>query len=289
MRILASSDLHYNIPRSRKPTRELAQQIISQQADVLIIAGDIAGYDTDRFARALDLFSEFKGIKLLVPGNHDLWVNNGVNSFEKWKNILPEIARKYGFVMLDGNPQIIGDIGFVGNVGWYDYSFRDKTLNVPLQFYKAKIGPGRALYNNQLAEFDINPENLEDTHKAITSIWNDRNFVKLPFSDEEFTELLASQLKDDIEKIANKCKHIIAITHHLPTRKLVWYRGQPNWDFAAAFLGSQKFSDIIADYENIIYHISGHNHKSAHCRISSTEHITIGSTYREKALLKLDI
>ncbi len=290
MKILASSDLHYNIPRSKQPTRLLAKKINATNADILILAGDIAGADTTAFTEALELFSDFKGIKLLVPGNHDLWTNNGTNSLEKWKNTLPELAKQYEFIMLDGNPQIIDNIGFVGNVGWYDYSFRDETLNVPITFYKAKIGPGRALYNGNLTtDFKITPDKLTHTHIAITAQWNDRKFVKLPLTDEQFTELLTNMLRNDIEKISSKCKKIIAITHHLPARELVWYRGHPNWDFSAAFLGSKKFAETLTPYDNIIYHLSGHNHKAAKCKIANTQHITIGSTYKHKQLIELNI
>ena len=289
MRILASSDLHYNIPRSQEPTRELAKQVINRQGDVLILAGDIAGVDITLFAEALELFSGFKGIKLLVPGNHDLWVNNGISSLKKWQKMLPLIADEYDFIMLDGNPQIIGDIGFAGNIGWYDYSFRDESLNVPIEFYQAKIGPGRALYNDELGKFNINPDELDHIHRSITGAWNDRKFVKLEMSDSEFTALLADRLKKDIETIYDKCEKMVTVTHHLSTRELVWYRGDPNWDFSAAFLGSQLFADIVKQYPKIVYHLTGHNHKAARCKISSAEHIAIGSTYKTKALIELDI
>ncbi len=288
MRIIITSDLHYNIKRSRKATEELSKNLKSISADVLIIAGDIAGPEIDEFRKALELFADFRGIKLFVPGNHDLWVCDGASSFDKLSN-LSKVAEEYDFILLDGNPQVIDKVGFVGTIGWYDYSFKDDSLAVPMEFYRAKVGPGRvALFPDEFrVDFDLSK--LLPHHYKITSIWNDRNFVKLPFSDEKFTDILLHRLASDIEKIKRDTENIIAVTHHLPTRNLVWLRGDPNWDFASAFLGSQRFYEILKNYPQIKYCFSGHNHRSAEWTDGKIQFVSIGSTYRKKVLYEVNI
>jgi calcineurin-like phosphoesterase family protein len=289
MRILVASDLHYNIKRSIDPTRNLAQRVRQRGGDVLILAGDIAGVDESVFTEALDLFSDFKGEKMLVAGNHDLWVAPGDNSYEKWFKRLPKLAQNSGFSMLDHAPKMSGHIGFVGNIGWYDYSFRDTRLNVPMRFYQSKIGPGRA---RRLAEWEHLVDSVCDLHPnhyEITSAWRDGDFVRLPMTDEDFTSHLAQKLQTDLSYISPKCDKIVAVLHHLPRRELVWYRGDPNWDFVTAFLGSRCFGDILRTVDNLSLCLSGHNHRSSVVKDGSVEYITLGSTYLEKVLLEYDL
>ena len=80
MRILATADLHYDVWRSREPTRRLARELLAVGGDVLILAGDTAGRQIEDFRRCLELFADFSGPKLLVPGNHCVWVDGSADS-----------------------------------------------------------------------------------------------------------------------------------------------------------------------------------------------------------------
>ncbi len=289
MRILCTGDLHYNIPRSREATTDLASKVLRRGGDVLILTGDTASSDPHYFSECLELFSEFRGLKLLVAGNHDLWTQNGENSLARWTNLLPSLASQMGFNMLDANPVISGDIGFAGNVGWYDYSFRDENLKVPMRFYRAKAGPGRAKRVEYMKHLVENKDDLLTLHFEITSAWSDAQHVRLTMSDEEFVELLTEKLKTDLNRITAKTKTIVAVIHHLPARELVWYRGNVNWDFAAAFLGSQRFFDVIMDNPNVKLCLSGHNHRHAEMATEFTKFISVGSTYKKKVLMEFDL
>ncbi|NLE28565.1 MAG: hypothetical protein GX629_02705 [Phycisphaerae bacterium] len=289
MRILASSDLHYNLKRSCVPTQELARKVCRRGGDVLILAGDIAGADDSCFLQALELFSGFHGEKLLVPGNHDLWVHGEIDSCQKWSSHLPVLAQKAGFHMLDHSSKIIGKIGFAGNIGWYDYSFRDPQLAVPLRFYQAKIGPGRAMRLEEWQHLLDPNDELLPIHSDITSAWRDGQFVRLNMTDEHFVETLLARLRTDLEDLSAKTEKIVTVLHHLPHRDLVWYRGDANWDFAAAFLGSDKFGELLQQFPKIQLCLAGHNHRAEVVKSSAMEYIAIGSTYLEKQLLELDI
>jgi len=191
--------------------------------------------------------------------------------------------------MLDQSPKIIGHIGFAGNIGWYDYSFRDDRLNVPLQFYQAKIGPGRAMRMQEYQYLLTSELSLEPEHHEIITAWRDGEFVRLTMSDREFTEHLARRLELDLNQLGSACEKIVTVLHHLPRRDLVWYRGEANWDFVAAFLGSQRFGDIVDRVPNLKLCLAGHNHRSGVVNGPDWQYISIGSTYVEKILLEFDL
>ncbi|NLX07209.1 MAG: hypothetical protein GXY33_18890 [Phycisphaerae bacterium] len=289
MRIIATSDLHYNIARSRPGVRQAAQKVAQRGGDVLVIAGDIAGIDTAIFAEALELFADFRGPKLLVAGNHDLWVAPGRCSLEKWSRELPQIARRYGFHMLDHEPYYADGVAFVGTVGWYDYSFRLRKLDVPLRFYQAKMGPGRVAAVPELSNLLESQDDLHDHHFAITAAWRDGQYVNLPFDDPGFTDHLAERLDEHLKAAVARSPHVVAVTHHLPRRELVWYRGDPGWDFVAAFLGSDKLHAVLRRYEPVKLCLSGHSHRADSIKDNGTHYVAIGSTYLDKALVELDL
>jgi len=289
MRILASSDLHYNIKRSKEPAEELARKTVLRGGDVLILAGDIAGIGPEHFLGCLELFSKFKGEKFLVAGNHDLWVRPGQCSFEKWSKHLPRLAKEAGFWMLDHQPKIVDHIGFVGNIGWYDYSFRDEGLKIPMRFYEAKVGPGRALRLSEYQHLLDPTDQLLPEHRDITTSWRDGQYVNLPMSDKEFVEHLIEKLQTDLIGVSRNCEKMVAVFHHLPCRKLIWYRQNSNWDFAAAFLGSQRFREVLDNHPTLCLCLSGHNHRANVIKGEVLDYITIGSTYDEKVLLEFEL
>jgi glucokinase len=107
-KLLVTADLHFGLyPTGDMCVHRLAEHVRQSDADVFIIAGDIADADTDYFAACLDLFATFKGVKLMVPGNHDLWTA-GVGSQKKYSDVLPSIATDCGFRMLDAGPVRVG-------------------------------------------------------------------------------------------------------------------------------------------------------------------------------------
>src|SRR5438034_1473466 len=99
-----TADLHYDIDRSRAPTRELAEQICGDDAEALLVLGDIAGLNLQIARDCLHLFDRFKGAKFFVAGNHDIWTNGTESSLERLESTLPKICRETGFHPLDIEP-----------------------------------------------------------------------------------------------------------------------------------------------------------------------------------------
>src|SRR4051812_40333433 len=142
MRILATADLHYNHGKSKMLAEEVIEEMNSVPADLLLVVGDTAVSDGDWIEQCLSRF-RFDGPKLFVAGNHELWTA-GPDSYRLFREELPARVRTLGWSWLEGDAFVCGDVAIVGSIGWYDYSFAQKELEIPRQFYEAKVSPGAA-------------------------------------------------------------------------------------------------------------------------------------------------
>ena len=289
MRILATADLHYDITRSREPARLIAEEIRGIDADALLVLGDVAGRDSGIVLEALRLFDGFKGRKFFVAGNHDIWTAPGGDSLDKLERELPEICRQAGFHDLDMEPAVLGGVGLVGSMGWYDFSYRPAHLGIPLRFYEAKIAPGAA---ERLFGFEYLLADRSDVPEAAFGIgtrWMDGEHTRLGMSDVEFCGRLVVRLKDHLAWVAGRCDRIVVGMHHVPFAELVPYTDKPSWAFASAFLGSDQFGRVLLEEPKVGTLLCGHSHKPDRIRCGHVECINVGSTYLAKRYEVLDL
>ncbi len=290
VRILASADLHYNIARSREPAEELARRACRLGGDALLLLGDSAGAHYEPLRQCLGLFEGFAGRKLLVPGNHCLWCLTGENSLDRYERTLPALAAECGFEMLDQAPQLLGEVGIAGSIGWYDYSFREESLGVPLPFYQAKTAPGAAgYYSEHRPLLTEHADALQPAHREIRTRWMDGTHVKLPMSDAAFTERLAGRLAEHLAELSARCERIVVGLHHLPFEALVPRGAPPKWAFATAFLGSRRLGEVILSFPKVTHVLCGHSHRHVEKRLAGVLAIEVGSTYTHKRLEVLEL
>ena len=290
MRIIVTADLHYNIPRSRGPTRRLARRAGSMGGDALVLIGDSAGAELDPLRQCLRLFGEFGGRKFIVAGNHCLWCRDGESSLDRYEQVLPRVAAEEGFRLLDHEPAVLGDVGLVGSVGWYDYSFRDTSLGIPKAFYRAKVSPGTAAWLGEHDELlrtycDV----LTEEHMSLGVRWMDGLHVRLGLSDEEFLEMLAEKLARQLAAASTEAERIVVFLHHLPFADLVPRNRPPKFAFAAAYMGSERLGEVLRRFPKVTDVYCGHSHWPAERRIGGLHVVNIGSTYTHKQLKVLDI
>jgi len=265
-RLVVTADLHFGArPQGDEATRELAAVACASGADVLAVAGDVAAPSADAFAACLDLFEAFPGAKLLVPGNHDVWISDGGGSSErKYLEELPALARERGFHMLDGRPAVVGRVGFIGSIGWYDYTFRSPTLEVDEDCYRAGRWPG-------------------------VCVWNDSRFVNWRWSDAQFLQHCLDGLRRSYEQAASGAEVVVAILHHLPFRELLYESRTAADEFSLAFMGSQRLGELLLEFPKLRYVACGHRHGPGACRRGGIDAFTVGSTYETKRLIELDV
>jgi len=266
MRVFFISDLHYGVSLKGDAAVRLQADGISdvgRKDDVLIIGGDIA-VDDAMIGGCLKLFRRFRGTRFAIPGNHDIWVDPGDDSADRF-NRLTTVFEKHGFIRLDNRPYLIGRTAFVGNMGWYDYSFRD-DIGVDEEAYRLKSYPGR-----------------------ISISWADKQYVRWQYDDQEVTERLVVRLREDLEVAAGLADRIIVAMHHLPVKRLLvhprWLVPK-HWRFANAFLGSERFgAEILRHKDKVESVFCGHVHHHARAVVEGVEFVSNGGDYNEKSLL----
>src|SRR5437016_1675309 len=121
-----TADLHWGHRRGGDETRLLADYLRAHPPDVLILAGDLG--TGPLFAECLGLFTDLPSRKVLVPGNHDVWVptdDAALDSLQMYERELPFMAQELGFHFLDSAPLALPEVGLtlVGSINWYDYSW----------------------------------------------------------------------------------------------------------------------------------------------------------------------
>jgi predicted phosphodiesterase len=287
MRVLVTADLHYDIARSIAPTRALAARMVSRGGDAVMILGDVCGTELETLTRCLSLFEGFRGARMFVAGNHDLWVKEGASSVARYETEIPAACASAGFHPLDCGPLVLGDVGFVGSVGWYDYSFRDRALDVPLRFYEAKTGPGYAAATRR--PLLLEQGDLTEALLRIRTRWMDGEFVRLPYGDPEFTVRLRDKLRSHVAAVEPAVRVIVAGIHHLPFHDLVVKSGSPEWDFGNAFMGSGIFGDVLVAEPRARLAFCGHSHSRGEVVRDHVRCVNVGCTYVEKRCEEIEI
>jgi len=244
----------------------------------------------ETFADCLKLFDAFAGDRLLVPGNHCIWCREGESSLDRYEKALPDVAADAGFSVLDHNPLVRGDLGLVGSIGWYDYSFAEKSLGIPEDFYREKLAPGAAAYlGTHRSLLEAHEAALTQRHYSIGARWMDGVRVKLGMSDEEFTTLLVKKLAEQLQDVASRAERIVAFVHHLPFAELVPRNRPDKFAFAAAYMGSGRFGKVLLDCDKVSDIYCGHSHWPMRTRIGQINVVNVGSTYVEKRIEILEV
>lgn len=301
MRILVTADLHYDIKRSREGTQKLAAEVCAAAADALVLVGDTAGADPGPMGDCLNLFAGFAGKKFLVPGNHCLWCHGQEDSLERYHVLLPELAARCGFSLLDHSPAVMTGpscdqagrdvtVGLVGSIGWYDYGLAIESLGVPVDFYRAKVAPGAADYFQEHRHLvEAHRPVLTQRHMEMSTRWMDGIRVRLGMSDEQFVEHLSGKLRTQLDELSPIVEQVVAFVHHLPFGELVPQDRPDKFAFAAAYMGSQSLGDVLLANPKVSHVYCGHSHWGDDRRIGHLRVINVGSTYIDKRLAVLNI
>ena len=263
-KLLATADLHLGLyPVADAGVFELARRVCASDADIFVIAGDLADTGEKKLRTCLRLFERFEGLKLLVPGNHDLWTTSG-DSEEKYRTVLPRIARNCGFHMLDVEPVTAAETAFIGTIGWYDYSLRSPRLALSTETYRRKSLPG-------------------------VCTWNDALYINWNMEDEDFTDRCLRQLGRHYDAVESKVERVVAVLHHLPFAELLSGHVNMPLDFCRAYMGSARFGELLVRCPKVRFVICGHQHAAVTHQQGALKAFALGGEYRKKRLLSLDI
>jgi predicted phosphohydrolase len=272
--LAVTADLHWGHRRGHDATRQLMDYVRRRSPGVLVLAGDIgAGPD---FADCLGHFDDVPCLKVLVPGNHDLWVptdDNSEDSLQRYRTTLPQFAQEHDFHYLDHGPVYLADfdLALVGSINWYDYSWSLEGLR---QHY-----PGE--------------EHRLQTKRFTRGRHNDANFVRWPLDDVRFTAEVVTAFERQLLEALERVERVIVITHHPSFLGLSFPReGLPAeldeflWD---AFSGNRRLETILSRHaERIAFAFCGHTHRMRESTLGPIRGYNIGGDYHFKRLLWLD-
>ena len=250
MKVGLISDLHTDVtPWNKALIPHLIDAVKAAKLDVLVIAGDLARHlvqlsETLNAFQLADLTCE----KLFVPGNHDIWAIETANVTSEQKcGIISELCYACGFHPLMDGPFITEKVGFCGTIGWYDYSFAPD---------------GYAFSEAQYAE------------KALMgAIWNDKRYAKWEDTDPGVARRFEADLETQIASIRNDVSRIVVVTHHVPFRECIRYRGELPWDFFRAFMGSKNLGMQCLQEPLVTHALFGHTHHALDTQIDSVRAI----------------
>ena len=262
MRIAVTSDLHYDVtPQNHTFLPYLVDEVRRQSPDALVLGGDLAN-NLAGWSEVLEYFGPLEMLKLVVPGNHDVWIESkgalkrGQDSAWKHDIALPGIAVQHGFHYLPGNPIVAGCIGFIGSIGWYDYSLRDPRLDGAIgcqEYEKGTLtdGSGRTVvWNDTRRAAWLRHPHSED--------WRQR---RLRLSAREVCAKLVKSLEAECQSIAGRVSKIVAVIHTNPFRSCISPAITP--DPFDAYEGSVHLGELLAQlgarYEVLC--ICGHRHQ----------------------------
>ena len=244
MKIGLVSDLHTDVtPFNKALVPHLIAAVKAAELDVFVLAGDLARHLV-QLSETLNAFhlADLACEKLFVPGNHDIWTTEtpDVTSEQKCE-IISKLCYACGFRPLMDEPFIRERIGFCGTIGWYDYSFAPDGYDFSDTQYTEKTLMG--------------------------AIWNDKRYAKWSDTDPAIAQRFAAALKTQIAAIRNDVSRMIVVTHHVPFRACIRYRGELPWDYFRTFMGSKRLGECCLEEPLVTHVLFGHTHRAIDMQI----------------------
>jgi predicted phosphohydrolase len=216
--------------------------------DVVVVAGD-AGNTIAALDEALSLFDGVGARRLFVAGNHDVWIESEgeslVGSRTKYERLIPDVCDRRGFHDLGREPVAIGDVGFVGSPGWYDYSFADPRLGLTeADYWKGRYGD-EVWWDKKMTYW-------------VPGESPGREAARERMRDPEVCREMIERLDADLRAVAARAREIVAVVHTLPRFVGVGRSEPPR--YLDAFTGSAAIGDILRAHAKVAHCIHGHKH-----------------------------
>ncbi len=250
MKIGLISDLHAEATEANRAIIPfLIDAIKAAELDIFILAGDV----TPNLSEFYEILGEFKNAnlacqKLFVPGNHDIWVSKSANMTSEQKcGVIAEICQDHGFYSLLDAPYIAEEIGFCGTIGWYDYTFASDEYDFSTEQYAKK--------------------------QLMGTVWSDKQYARWTGPDEKIAHRFETELDKQITFLKDKVQRIIVVTHHVPFRECIRYRGELPWDYFRAFYGSEGLGMLCLQEPLVTHVLFGHVHYAINQQVKNIKAI----------------
>ncbi len=264
MRIVFTSDLHIDVSeRHRDAVRAIAGTVRECRPDVVVVAGD-AGNTISALEETLSFFRSIEARKFFIPGNHDVWIETSddslVGSRAKYAERIPAACRRAGFHDLGQEPVVVENVGFVGSLGWYDYSFADPRLGLSEDDYW-RGRHGDEIWWDKKMTYWMPPRRLGASRGA-----DDLSGRRM--RDPDVCVEMCERLEAHIREVEARVETIVAVIHTLP-----FLVGLPRSDpprYLDAYTGSDRLGRILETHAKVRHCIHGHKHTSGEWTVGQT-------------------
>lgn len=225
MKMGVISDIHADINGAYPLLEALRAKLEREGADCLVIAGDISNHYTSTLRFVEELAQRVGKSVYFVPGNHDLWDQAG--ECRDTRSIYERYSRHPG-CLVDKTVDLGAGWILTGETGWYDYSLGDPR-------YCAR--------------------DFEERQKG-GRVWQDSLHVHWHAPDRDVHRAMLHRLR---ERLADREKKYIAVTHMIPNALFSVSSGTEDWDYFNAFLGSREYGKAFMR-AGVRYALFGHVH-----------------------------
>jgi putative phosphoesterase len=249
MRIALTSDLHLDSTQANRAlVPHLARAIATHAPDVLVVAGDVSAHD-DRLRGCLETLRPAAPVCVFVPGNHDVWVARsaqaaGATSNQKHDDAIARACADAGFTHLGLAPLVVGDVGFAGTIGWYDYTFTHPRFAFTREEYTRKMRGKHRWMDRYYARWvnGVAPERM---------------------SDPDVTALRVSELRAQLAALdaEGAVREVVVVSHHLPFDEVLREPQEPVHAYFRAYLGSRALGAAVRESAKARTVCAGHIHR----------------------------
>ena len=252
MNIVVISDPHLGKPNWKgRGANDLKKLLGMRSIDLLLVNGDV-GESPEELDYALGILSE-------VDAAHKLWTcgNNDVDKLEgdirEYYDRLQERVGVAGFHVLDRAPYRIGDIAFVGSMGWYDGS----------------------LWRTPVVTSDEWPNTREETSAQAERYFAGAEAVgrlQPGYTSQQFFADIQARLFEHLEAtIANPAvSRIVVCTHFVTSGEFVLYGDNPKYEYLNWYMGWDAAGTGLYSDPKVVLGIVGHTHRHKTIEIDGT-------------------
>ena len=263
MKIIITSDLHYEKLSSIPRIKVMVEEIKQENPDAVILAGDL-GEGDDTFEKCLELFQGLDCPVGVIAGNHDLWCfYSQFDSEELWSQVFPSITKEMGFIWMENENIYLDNIAIVGSINWYDYSYKNP-------------------------EYELSPTSFFD--KFHKENWSDGQYMKWDRTNVEF----ANEVVDGFMRRVDEAETMDNITDIVAVSHVPFFReqsyGLPNDNkIGDSFFYNTRAGELLTYYNKVKYVVSGHTHRGRSRQIGDLHLMTVDSDYGYPKYIMIEI
>jgi Icc protein len=254
MRLAWATDIH--LDHAGESARRKFCQAVKEQADALVVTGDIA--ESPTLGSALTALATLTERPVyFVLGNHDFYRGSITGTRRQIGHVVSDTE---GLVYLSqaGVIELTPNTALVGHDGWAD---------------------------GRLGDLDRSEEILND-FLLIDELrcWLDHHTLDKPALRQVLEALgdeAAGYLKSVVTSAAKQYPHVIVATHVPPFREATWHQGRPSADDYLPFFSCKAVGDVLLEAAEAhpkcqILVLCGHSHGGGEVQISANLRVVTG-------------